>query len=566
MAQTKQTAKLLLSFQHDLEALLQVTPSLILVFEMDGEILAANDEATRIIHVHGEQLVGKNIFTIFQFADGSFDAQVLQVTRSQNIAAFEGIHRGRMLACTLYPILDARQKVVRIALLAQDNTDRRRAEDQVRILTQELERKVFQRTAELQRANQELRQEKRRAELLADFSKVLVEHAYNYTGLIQQISDEISRQIGDACLIVVFSGDETELQLTSVSHRSHAALEEMRTVLNNKSYPAQQVGLANFMLKREKYIGEKLSYEQVCDLIPPDLWLIVDKNGLKGLIGIPLLVHDHVLGAIFTARHRRDSIPYSPDDVAFLQSIAGPLTLAIENAQLFAETEQNRLRLRGLSQRLVKIQEEQFRRLGQELHDHIGQDLTAIHTNLNLIENMLPVDSAEGIRPHLADINRLATESMIHMRNIMSDFLPPMLERYGLPAALLWYAEKFTTHTNIPVTVNNYNLQDLRLPREIELGLFRIGQEALNNIAKHAQAAQVEIELKDDGSYILVTVTDNGVGFDLRETTTSQQNERWGLSIMQERAMAIGASFNLKSLPGKGTKVILRVSKDPLPG
>lgn len=562
MSSTKQTANLLLLFQHDLEALLQVTPSLIVVFETDGVILAANDEAARIIHVRDDKLVGKNIFAIFQFSDGSFDAQVLQVTRSQNIATFEGNYRSRMLSCTLYPILDAREKVARVALLAQDNTERRRAEDQVRLLTQELERKVFQRTAELQRANQELRQEKRRAELLADFSRVLFEYASDYTALLQHISDEVSRQMGDVCLIIVFSDDCTELHLASLSHRSQVALEEMRTVLiHKKSYPVTEVGLASLMLQREKYVGENLNYEQVCELTPPDLWPVVSKHGFNGFVGIPLLAHDRVLGAIFVARHRRESHPYTADEIAFLQSIAGPLTLTIENAQLFNETEQSRQKLRGLSQRLVKMQEDQFHRLGQELHDHIGQDLTAIHINLSMIENMLPTDIPETVRIRLADSNRLVAESVAHMRNVVSDFLPPMLERYGLTAALLWYTEKFTTRTSIPIKVNDYNLKDLRLLRAVELGLFRIVQEALNNVVEHAHATHVEIELKDEGGSILIALTDNGVGFYPSAVLAEQDDERWGLFIMRERARSIGASFNIKSAPGKGTKVILRTQK-----
>lgn len=559
MSQTKQTANLLLSFQRDLEALLQVAPSLIVVFETDGVILAANDEAVRIIHAYGNKLVGKNIFGIFQFSDGSFDAQVLQVTRSQKMAIFEGIHSGRMLSCILYPILDERQKVARIALLAQDHAARRRAEDEVRSLTQEVERKVLQRTAELHRANQALWQEKRRAELLADFSKVLVTYTHDYIALLQHTSDEISHQIGDACMIVVFSADGTELQLTSVSHRSQVALEEMRTALTRKTYSAQQVGLARFMLQKEEYIGEQLSYEQICSLIPPDLWPIISKNGFKGLIGVPLLLDERVLGAIFLARHRRESRPYSPDDVALLQSIAGPLALTIENARLFEETKQSRQKLHGLSQRLVSMQEEQCQRIGRELHSRIGQDLTEIHVNLSMIENILSEQFPEGVKPRLADANRLVAESMAHMRNIISDFLPPMLERYGLTEALSWYAKKFTASTKIPVQVSEQNPHDLRLPAPIELGLFRIAQEALANIAKHACATQAQIEIKDEDGCILMTVSDNGVGFDT-QTVYVGEDGHWGLFIMMERAKTIGASFDVKSMPGQGTKIMLRAS------
>jgi signal transduction histidine kinase len=288
---------------------------------------------------------------------------------------------------------------------------------------------------------------------------------------------------------------------------------------------------------------------------------MVRKNGFKGLIGIPLLVHDRVLGGIFTARHRRESQPYSPDDISFLQSIAGPLALAIENARLFDQAKDHRQRLRGISQRLVKLQEDQFKQLGQELHDHIGQDLTAIHINLSLIESMLPENTSDALRQRLANTNHLVTESVAHIRNIMSDFLPPMLEHYGLTAALLWYAQKFTNCTKIIVTVNDYNLKDLRLASDIELSLFRITQEALNNIAKHAQATQAEIELKDTGDYIVLSIRDNGIGFNLRDVL-ARQGEHWGLSIMKERARAINASFNITSVVREGTKITMQVLRN----
>ena len=561
MPHTKQTASFLFSFQQDLEALFKVTPSLILVFEVNGAVLAANDAAARLFGASTDQLVGRNIFEIFQFAGRALEAQVLQIVVSQDMSSFEGIHQGRALSCILCPILNTNKSVIRVALLAQDNTERQRADEQVRILTDELERKVLQRTAELQQANQKLRQEKRRAELLADFSRVLVQYAYDYTALLQHISDEIAQQIGDACVIGIFSEGGTELQMASVSHRSQATLKEMRAALKQKSYQVQEAGLGSFMLRREKYIAERLTYEQVCDLIPADLRPVVDKNGFKSLAGIPLLVRERVLGGIFVARDYPEPRAYSPDDIAFLQAIAGPLALTIENARLFDEAEQNRQELRGLSQRLVKLQEEQFQRLGQELHDHIGQDLTAIHINLSLMENMLPGNAPEGLRPRLADANRLVGESVSHMRNIMSDFLPPMLDRYGLTAALLWYAQKLTKRTAIPITVNDYNLHDIRLPQQVELGLFRIAQEALNNIVKHAQATQAEIELKDEGEHILMTVIDNGVGFEPRSAPAGQ-DEHWGLAIMRERARAIDAAFSIKSAPGKGAKILLQVPRN----
>lgn len=555
MSQTLQTA-----IQQDLEAILQATPSLILVFETGGKILAANPAAARFFGRSSDQMAGKNIFKIFEFADTPLKTHVLEITSSHGVCSFEDIHQSRTLSCILYPILDTSGNATRVTLLAHDNTDQRHAEEQVRSLTQGLVHKVLERTAELQTEIQKLYQEKRFAEISANFSRVLAEYAYDYNQLLQHISDEIARQIGDTCIIGIFSADAAELQVASLSHRSSIALKKMRTALKKNVYPIKHVGLGSLMLKKENYVGEHLSQEQISDLVPPDLWPVLDKISLKALAGIPLVAGDGILGGVFLARDRPKSRPYSPEEIAFLQNMAGPLASALENARLFEEIKENRRQLSGISEKLVKSQEDQFQRLGRELHDHIGQDLTALNINLSLIERMLPEDSPPELRPRLADANRLVEESVARMRNIMADFLPPMLDRYGLMAALLWYTEKFANRTNIPITINDYNLNDFRLPRDVELGLFRIAQEALTNVAKHTQASQTAIELKDQNGYIIMTIRDNGIGFDPRMVSVGH-DQHWGLAIMRERARVINASFTIKSAPGKGTKITLRVPR-----
>jgi PAS domain S-box-containing protein len=546
--------------QQDLEAIFQATPSLVLIFETDGEILIVNDAAARTFGYSADQMAGKNIFKIFNFADIPLKTRVLQLVRSHDRCSFDGIYQSRIFSCILCPIPDENGNVLRVALLAQDNADRRYAEQQVYALTQKLEHRVLDRTAQLQTENEKLRQGEKRAELLAAFSRVLAENAYNYRELLQHISDEIAQQIGDACIVGFFSGEATELQIASIAHSSHSALEKIRAALKKGAYPIQHVGLAGLMLQRENYIGEDLSNQEACDLTPPDLWPLIDKISLKALVGIPLILEERVLGGIFMARDRTTSQPYSQEDIAFLQNLAGPLALAIENARLFEEIKENNRQLSGVSQKLVKSQEDQFQRLGKELHDHIGQDLTALNITLSLIEGMLPEDSPDSLRPRLADANRLVEESVARMRNIMSDFLPPMLDRYGLTAALLWYTQKLAKRTNMPITVNDYNLRDLRLPRDVELGLFRIAQESLNNIVKHTQASRTEIELKDQNGHIIMTITDNGIGFDPRSVSSSQP-EHWGLAVMRERARIIDASFTIQSAPGNGTTIILQVPR-----
>jgi signal transduction histidine kinase len=469
-------------------------------------------------------------------------------------------NQGRTLSCFMYPIPNERGSVVRVALLGQDITERQRAEEQVRVLTQELERKVVERTAELQKANQKLLQEKQRAELLADFSSILVEFAYDYNSLVQHISDEIARLIGDICIVGIYSDDQAELRAAAVSHRDPAVSKKMRAALMTGTYSIAQSGIRDLVQKKEAYISGELTSDQARQMVPAEYRRFIGAEGSKGLACIPLLARERILGGIIVIRDNPGSLPYAQEEISFLQSITSPLALTIENAQLFEEIKENRQQLSGLSRQLVEIQEDQFQRLGRELHDHVGQDLTAINLNLSLLEGMLPENSPDGIHQRLEDTGRLVELAVGRMRNIMADFRPPMLDTYGLAPALFWYCQQLTQRTELPVNVNDRQMSEVRLPLQAEVGLFRIAQEALANIVKHARAKRVDIDLVDEDGIFTMTVADDGVGFDPREVA-SRPEAHWGLAIMRERARAIDASFALETAPGKGTKVVLSLAR-----
>lgn len=214
--------------------------------------------------------------------------------------------------------------------------------------------------------------------------------------------------------------------------------------------------------------------------------------------------------------------------------------------------------MRGLSQQLVQVQEDQFNYLAEELHDRVGQDMTAININLNIMRTLLPKTTPEDVMLRLADTENLVQESVKRMRSTMAEFRPAMLDQYGLTAALYWYSEQYHHRTEIKVIVNDYDIKNSRLPSEIEIALFRIAQEALNNVAKHANANQVEIELFEENGDIVMTITDNGVGFDI-QGQGSESLEHWGLTLMQERALAINGEFLVRSVPGQGAQILVRV-------
>jgi two-component system sensor histidine kinase UhpB len=214
--------------------------------------------------------------------------------------------------------------------------------------------------------------------------------------------------------------------------------------------------------------------------------------------------------------------------------------------------------LREMAARLAEVEESERKRLAQELHDRVGQLLTAISINLNVALGGLTPDSQERIAPRIADTQKLVEEAAVQIRNTMAELRPPVLDDYGLVVTLQWVCDLFTRRTGIPASVQGEAFEP-RLPGARETAVFRIVQEALNNISKHAQAARVLVRVETYPEEILIQVEDDGIGFDL-----SQIPRGWGLNIMRERAVAVGGELEISSAPGKGTTVTVRVSRaDP---
>jgi signal transduction histidine kinase len=197
--------------------------------------------------------------------------------------------------------------------------------------------------------------------------------------------------------------------------------------------------------------------------------------------------------------------------------------------------------------------------LARELHDQVGQNLTALGINLNIIRSQAPAQTPACSR--LDDSLSLVKETTARIRDVMADLRPPMLDDYGLVAALRWYGELFAQRTGLPVDVAGQEI----IPRpngRVENALFRIAQEALMNVAKHAQATAVTLALTDQIGMIRLVVSDNGIGFDPEQMGDSCGARGWGLLGMSERAEAVGGHCRIESKPGRGTHVIVDVPRD----
>ncbi|OGO18889.1 MAG: hypothetical protein A2Z14_11075 [Chloroflexi bacterium RBG_16_48_8] len=274
---------------------------------------------------------------------------------------------------------------------------------------------------------------------------------------------------------------------------------------------------------------------------------------------LPLTAHGKVLGVMDVRLPAQKEI--SENVVNLLAAVADQISVAIENARLFQEVQQQNERLRILSTRLVEAEENERKRLSRELHDQVGEGLTALGINLNIIRKQLPGQALESIQRYLEDSFALVEQTTDRIRGVMSELRPPILDDYGLVAALGWYAEQFSSRVGVEVVVSGLE-PDPRLSSPVENALFRIAAEALTNIAKHAQASQVTIRIEYTNAFLRLEIADDGIGFNPKSPFRIDQDKGWGLMTMTERAESVGGSFKVESSSAeKGTRVIAEVPR-----
>jgi PAS domain S-box-containing protein len=213
--------------------------------------------------------------------------------------------------------------------------------------------------------------------------------------------------------------------------------------------------------------------------------------------------------------------------------------------------------LQSLTRRLVQVEEAERRRIAGELHDRVGQNLSALNINLDIALGALGEAAHPEARARLADALALVEATLQTLENVMADLRPPLLEEYGLGAALGWYVQEFVRRTGLEIEFEDLvREQNRKLAREPAVALFRIAQEALTNVAKHAGAEHVWLRLEADPEHMCLTVRDNGRGF---EPGSPTRPGRLGMTTMKERAIAAGGSLVLESASDKGTTLSARV-------
>lgn len=280
-------------------------------------------------------------------------------------------------------------------------------------------------------------------------------------------------------------------------------------------------------------------------------------EGVKSFVTVAIDAGKKLLGIFVVSSMEKEKV-FAESEIAFVQTLASHLAVAVQNIKLMDLVKEQAENLRTLAQRVVSAQEEERKRIAQELHDEIGQILTVMKLNMEMSRREIPSEYTRVI-DRIKDSEDLVRETLNEVRNLTANLRPTELDDFGLIPTLNSYVENFYRRTNIQVVLKAENYRGM-IPADVEMVLYRITQEALTNVAKHAKAAHVSIILEKKNNYALLTVKDDGIGFDA-EGVMKQQKARkgFGLFNIKERVKLLNGSFSITSKPKKGTRLQVRI-------
>lgn len=291
--------------------------------------------------------------------------------------------------------------------------------------------------------------------------------------------------------------------------------------------------------------------------LPPSLPPVVaERLGRAATLCLPLVFKGQLLGVVLARCDRVLALA----DLELAGALASQAAGALANASLFETARRHEAELRKLSQMRLQLQEESQRQLSRELHDGVGQILTAIKMDLGVLERDGQLD-ATALRGRLREVREQVTELVAEVRTMSQILRPSMLDDFGLVPTLQFLGEKFTLRTGIPVALRTPPAET-RLPAAIEVALYRVAQEALTNVANHAHAEHVAVELTVTADAVSLAIADDGIGFDVERFRRTPALGGVGLLGMRERVAHFHGRIEIRSRPREGVRISLVIPLD----
>jgi PAS domain S-box-containing protein len=531
---------------------------------VDGTILTWNPSATRLYGYTAEEAIGQSIAMLYPpDRRGEFQETMERLRRGEPTPLHDTVHVKKDgsridVSISTSAIRDSSGQVIRASTIARDITERKRTEETQRFLIE---------------ASSALASSLDYEETLASVARLAVP------------------QIADYCAVEILQ-DDGALHQVALAHvdpqRVRLAQELWRRY---PPAPDAPYGVHTVLRSGKSELVSYVTEQQIAagarDI--EHLKMLVEL-GLKSYIIAPLIARRRTLGAL-TLVLAESGRRFTPADLALAEELAHRVALSVDNARLYREAQrlneeleqrvisrtielQNANRelqaeikerqqateqLRLLSAHLQSAREEERIRVAREIHDELGQVLSAIKIDIALLSEKLADQEAKlergSLVQELNSTNKLIDQTIQKMRHIIRELRPEILDHLGLSAAIEWQVQEFQTRTGIECQFDS-DIDDARLDLDRATAVFRILQEALTNVARHAQATRVDISLKEEGGTILLEIQDNGRG--ITEGERSNQKS-FGILGMRERALAFGGEVQVERATLGGTRVSARI-------
>ena len=393
-------------------------------------------------------------------------------------------------------------------------------------------------------------------QILADQSGLPIGFVFSLIDTTQHKTSETLREISTALvssldleetLSIILESLEKLLKFDSTAIYLLTPNNRLR-MMSGRGLPYIEVTMASateierFPLDEEVITGQYSV--AIADVRQDDRWTsLAGTEYIRSWLGVPLLVRNKPVGLVTIDRATID--PFTPDHVEIVETFSRHAAIALQNAELYS-------RIRNLSNRIVAAQEEERRRISRELHDEMGQALTAIKLNLQMLRTAPP--PKKNLMERLDEMVELTDTSLQEVRRLAMDLRPAMLDDLGLVPTIRWYNTQFQKRTT--TNINFSTSHDLpRLLPEIETVLYRVIQEALTNVSRHANAQNVTIALAiQEPKTIKLIICDDGQGFDY---TANSHHDFGGVGLvgMKERVEDHHGQLKISSAPGSGTQL-----------
>ena len=287
-----------------------------------------------------------------------------------------------------------------------------------------------------------------------------------------------------------------------------------------------------------------------------DVYREVDLFHLKRVVSAPIRAYGHCLGA-FALINSKKGFKFITKELDLLNQFLHVSAIALENAFMIEEIEQNRQVMSLLTGKMITIQEEERRRLASDIHDTIAQTLTGVSYKIQFCKELARKNSSSLMDQLDVSINMIH-QSIDQSRELISNLRPDLLDTIGLPPALKRFLDSYTKETGIVVSAQLP--EEVQLPTDIRICLFRVVQEALTNVYKHADTKAAKIILEEENGNIILVVDDKGKGFDMSQGTPWMKHKnKLGLLSMKERVEAAGGSLLIDSTIHGGCRIEAKI-------